>query len=158
LISCAWVLPSRLILFDLTFSLVPDRVIFVCAVGQPHTIRKKTLRLKTNTVHVDTPRGMCTPGQTRLWPESLVRTLQEGCTLSMGIFHSLLWTVTPLRYSCGSRAAGSQSSVFRSNQEMRDGLGPAQPGEGEPVRGRASRSWWVNTHPTATPAAPLPLP
>jgi hypothetical protein len=57
----------------------------------------------------------------------------------VGIFHSLLWNVTHLRYSCGSRAAGSQSSVFRSNQEMRAGLGPAHPGEGEPVRELARR-------------------
>lgn len=59
--------------------------------------------------------------------------------VSVGIFHSLLWNVTHLRYSCGSRAAGSQSSVFRSNQVMRAGLGPAHPGEGEPVSGLASR-------------------
>lgn len=66
------------------------------------------------------------------------RALYRGLQGLHGHSHSLLWNVTHLRYSCGSRAAGSQSSVFRSNQEMRAGLGPAHPGEGEPVRGLAS--------------------
>lgn len=75
-----------------------------------------------------------TPNQTKI----LGRKSLEGCRVSAGTFNSLLWNVTHLRYSSGSRAAGSQSSVFRSNQEMRAGLGPAHPGGGEPVRGLAS--------------------
>jgi hypothetical protein len=34
LISCAWVLPSRLILFDLTFSLVPGPLFLLVSVGE----------------------------------------------------------------------------------------------------------------------------
>jgi hypothetical protein len=33
LISCAWVLPSRLILFDLTFSLVPVPLFLLASVA-----------------------------------------------------------------------------------------------------------------------------
>jgi hypothetical protein len=33
LISCAWVLPSRLILFDLTFSLLPGPLFLLASVG-----------------------------------------------------------------------------------------------------------------------------
>jgi hypothetical protein len=33
LISCAWVLPSRLILFDLTFSLVPGPLLLLALVA-----------------------------------------------------------------------------------------------------------------------------
>lgn len=61
-------------------------------------------------------------------------SLGGNTSFSSFFFLVFLWTATPFGHSCGSRAAVSQSSVFRSNQEMRAGLGPAQQLDASPYQ------------------------